>query len=112
MRFFAVIVALCTLLSACGDKNGEQILFFTHDGCPYCEKALQYINTNYDNLPMQILEVSKAQNMKRFIACADKFKLDKRKLGTPLICMKDGYILGWSEMDAAKFRKLVKTYVK
>ena len=112
MRFLAIVIAVCTLLSACGDKNGEQILFFTHDGCQYCEKALQYIKTNYNNLPMQILEVSKAQNMKRFIACTEKFKLDKRKLGTPLICMKNDYILGWSDMGAAKFRKLVKAYEK
>lgn len=111
MRFLAVIVAVSTLLSACSAKNSEQILFFTHEGCPYCEKAMAYINSNYKQLPIQVLEVSKPENMRKFVACANKFKLDKRKLGTPLICMKDNYILGWSDMDAAKFRKFVKPYL-
>ena len=107
-----MIVAVCSLLSACGDKDSDKILFFTHDGCPYCVQAMEYININYKQLPIQVLEVNKPENMRKFIACADKFKLDKRKLGTPLICMKDNYILGWSAMDAAKFRKFVKPYLK
>jgi len=112
MNLRTIIVAFVCLLSACGNNTEGQILFFTHEGCPYCDKALQYINANYKQLPMQVLEVGKPENMKKFVACANKFKLDKQKLGTPLICMDDNYILGWSDMNAAKFRKYVKPYIK
>ena len=67
MRCWLTVLVACFLFVACGNKDDEQILFFTHNGCPYCDKALNYINTNYKELPMQILEVENSANMRRFI---------------------------------------------
>ena len=102
---------ICLLLVGCGSQNAQTIEFYTHDGCPYCAKALKYIQINYPKLPIKVYEIDKPMNLRLFVECADKFKLDKKKLGTPLICMKEHYLMGWSSENQKLFNEYVKAYL-
>lgn len=112
MKKLTALLFVFLALVGCGQKQEAQIEFFTHDGCPYCEKALQFISANYPALPMQVLEVGKDENMKKFAACARRFKLTGSQLGTPLICMGDHYLLGWTPENETLFKEYVKPFVK
>ena len=103
---------VCLLLTGCNKPRAQEIEFFTHEGCPYCAKALQYIKINYPKLPIQVLEIEKAENMQKFVRCAEKFKLNKQQLGTPLICFRKQYIMGWSPENANLFNEYIKAYLK
>ena len=111
MRFFSLLAALF-LLSACGPQTSDEIEFFTHNGCPYCEKALKFIQINYPKLPIKVMEISSPQNMKKFVRCAKKFQLNTQQLGTPLICMKKHYLMGWNQENQDKFNTYVKEIIK
>lgn len=91
--------------------DNETIYFFTKDMCPYCNHAATYIATNYPQLHVEFKDITTEENMELMIACADKFKLNKRQLGTPLICMGQHYILGWSESEAKNFDSYVKDFL-
>ena len=43
------------------------------------------------------------------LVCAEKFDLPQNRLGTPLICMGNNYILGWSEKAPATFEAYLKS---
>ena len=111
MKYLVRVLVFCLLLAGCGNKEPQQVEFFTHEGCPYCSKALKYIQINYPQLPLKVMEISTPGNMHRFVLCAEKFKLNKKKLGTPLICMKDHYIMGWSAENRLLFDEYVKRYL-
>lgn len=87
--------------------QNDIIYFFSHKGCPYCNDALTYIKNNYNSLPITILDVEHKNNLELFIKCADKFRLDKRSLGTPLICIGNNYILGWNRDNEKKFDEYI-----
>ena len=88
------------------------IYFFTNDMCPYCNQAAFYIKQQYPDLEVSFKNIADEENMTLLMACADKFQLDKRRLGTPLICMGDTYVLGWSDAEKAKFDTAVKAFLK
>ena len=88
------------------------IYFFTKDMCPYCHQATAYITEQYPHLEVSFKNIADEENMTLLMACADKFQLDKRRLGTPLICMGDTYVLGWSDAEKAKFDTAVKAFLK
>lgn len=112
MRQFASFLVILLLLAGCGKRDPCSIEFFTHEGCPYCAKALKYIHINYPGLPIQVLEIGAEENMKKFVKCAVRFKLDIKKLGTPLICMDKHYIMGWSSESREQFNRYIKPYLK
>lgn len=101
----------CLILSGC-DYSSQEIQFFTHEGCPYCAKALKYIQINYPKLPVKVMEISTPGNMRKFVECANKFHLDKQNLGTPLICINNHYIMGWSSENQKKFNDYIQPYLK
>ena len=112
MKKLAVLLLWGLMLTGCGQKSETQVEFFTHNGCPYCEKALQYISANYPQLPMQVFEIGNDDNMKKFVACARRFKLTGTQLGTPLICMGQHYLLGWSPENEKLFNEYAKPFMK
>lgn len=90
----------------------DTIYFFSHYGCPYCNDALNFIATNFDKLNMKILDTDNKEDFELFIKCAEKFNLDKRQLGTPLICMGDKYFMGWGKQYEEEFRQYAKNFLK
>ena len=105
-----VFLPLFLILAGCTDLKDNKIYFFTKDGCPYCQKAENYISQNHPNVKIEYKDISKNTNYILFKKCAQKFKISKSHLGTPLICMGDDYILGWSEKSKEKFHKLIKNF--
>lgn len=92
--------------------DDDRIYFFTQTMCPHCNHAATYIAKTYPDLKIDYLEITDTQNQESFIACANKFHLNKRKLGTPLICMGQHYILGWTEEEQKHFDEYVKNFIE
>ncbi|MBR5130697.1 MAG: glutaredoxin family protein [Alphaproteobacteria bacterium] len=88
--------------------DAKMVYFFTKPGCPYCEKAEDYIKQMHPNLSVEYKNVKENSARALMLACAEKFNLPTNKLGTPLICMGDNYLLGWGDGASAKFEKALK----
>ena len=99
-----------TANTASAGIDNAHIYFFYQTSCPHCHHAAAYISSKYPNLKMIQADVRQADNFKLFLKCADKFKLDRNTLGTPLICMGDHYIMGWSDSDRVKFDSYVQKF--
>lgn len=122
----AMVIGLC----ACGDDSTsttssaaeketvaqdeirtDEIYFFFSNGCPHCHEALTYINAKYPNLKMAMVNVANPEGYTLFVKCAQKFKLGNR-IGTPLFCMGDNYLMGWADEYAPKFDAYVKPFLE
>ena len=95
------------------ELSDNKIYFFSQRGCPHCNKALEFIAKNFNNINnFEILDINdneknNEKNFKLFIKCAEKFNLDKNSLGTPLICIGNKYFLGWNSEYEKDFKKYV-----
>ncbi len=111
------LFAAVLLVSACGKKTETAVLddgkiyFFCYNECPYCHKAVEYIDQKYPNLGMSMVNIYVGNSFELFKKCGQKFNLGNN-IGTPLLCMGDKYIMGWSEENARKFDDYVKPYLK
>ena len=110
-------VAMLCLLGACGEKKTEvedlqpdKLYFFYSNGCPHCHSALEYINQKYPKLSLSMVNVANAGGYELLVKCARRFKLG-RQIGTPLLCMGDNYLMGWTPEYEAKFDSYVKPYL-
>ncbi len=117
-----LLYGLCFILlvlSGCNNQESpvqpkideSKIYFFYHDKCPYCHDALDFLNTNYPDLPITMVNVYNDGGFDLFKHCADKFKLGPN-IGTPLLCMGDNYIMGWSKDTPQKFNNYVQPFLK
>lgn len=121
LSIFVFALSFC-LLSACDKKTDElsagstndispnHVYFFYQTSCPHCHHAAAYITQKYPNLKMINLDVRRQSNYNLFLKCAAKFRLDQNTLGTPLICMGNHYIMGWSDTDRVKFDSYVQKF--
>ena len=73
--------------------------------------AIDYIDRQYPNLNMAMVNIHVGNGFELFKACGEKFRLGN-SIGTPLFCMGDKYLMGWSENNARKFDEYVKPYLK
>lgn len=111
-----ILLALCAgifLLSGCSKKEDlatDKIYYFYSESCGHCKSASSYINTHYPDLEMIKVDVATKAGYDMILKCAQKFKLGNR-IGTPLFCMGDRYVMGWSDKDAAKFNAYVKPFL-
>jgi glutaredoxin len=104
-------LALGLFTFGCDSKaqlDPKTIYFFTKPGCPYCERAEDYIKQMHPSLSVEYKNVKEISARDLMLACANKFNLPKNKLGTPLICMGDNYLLGWGPNAGAEFEKALK----
>ena len=76
-----------------------------------CRDAIDYIDRQYPNLNMAMVNIHVGNGFELFKACGEKFRLGN-SIGTPLFCMGDKYLMGWSENNARKFDEYVKPYLK
>lgn len=88
------------------------IYVFEQATCPHCHHAKQYISATYPNITVVYRNIAQKQNMQGLVACADKFHLDKQKLGTPLICMGQHVILGWGDKQQKQFDQYVQPFIQ
>ncbi|MBO5039118.1 MAG: hypothetical protein J6C85_06685 [Alphaproteobacteria bacterium] len=111
-----ILLALALVLfgfnaMAAEELAGDKIYFFTHNGCPYCEAAEAYISQNMKNSAIEQVSIDKPGGMYLFRKCVQKFKLG-REVGTPLFCMGDEYLMGWSDDNQRKLVELSKKFGK
>lgn len=89
----------------------NKIYFFYQDGCYHCHDAIEYIESNYKDLPLIAINIADKSGYKLFIKCVEKFNLGNR-VGTPLFWMNDNFVMGWSAENKALFDEYVKDFIK
>ena len=118
-KFLLSLICVVSLLSACQEHQNTQssteisadkIYFFYSNSCPHCHDAIAYLNKNHPDLKLSMENVSTQRGYELLFKCAEKFNLGNR-IGTPLFCMGDKYIMGWSDNNAAQFEEYVKPYL-
>lgn len=118
-KLISALFALIIIVG-CGDAgsknndaiNNEEIYFFYTTRCPYCHYALDFINKNYPEVELRMENVESKPSYDLFMKCAQKFDLPRNMLGTPLICIGDNYVLGWSDQSAESFGKYLQEMEK
>ncbi|MBQ4084739.1 MAG: glutaredoxin family protein [Alphaproteobacteria bacterium] len=98
-----ILTALCLF----SFSAQAEIQFFTRKGCPFCQKAKEYITSVNSEEKFSFLDITQEENLKLFIECAKRFDLDERKLGIPLICAEKEYIMGWNEEKQEQLQKIL-----
>lgn len=119
-KILLVLATVFSLLTACKDQGQvaaaaeeiapEKIYLFYSNSCPHCHDAIEYLNKNYPDLKVTMVNVANRQGYELFARCAQKFKLG-RMIGTPLFCMGNDYLMGWSPETANRFDVLVKPFL-
>ena len=118
-KIFTVLTLVVAFLTGCSDKSTsattnaetkEYISFFYSNTCPHCHEAMKFVNARYPDLRMNMVNVSTKQGQKKLLECAQKFNLGNR-VGTPLFCMGDKYIMGWSKEFGPRFDEYVQPFL-
>lgn len=112
------LICVMGLLGGCQEQTpsstqeieNNKIYFFYSNSCPHCHDAIAYLNKYHPNLKLSMENVSTQRGYELLFKCAKKFRLGNQ-IGTPLFCMGDKYIMGWSEQNAAQFEEYVKPYL-
>lgn len=89
----------------------DEIYIFVQQGCRHCMAAENFLKDKYPNLNVQLRDISEERHRKIFFGCGAKFGLSKLKMGTPLFCMGQHYILGWDQMAEKQFESYVKDFL-
>lgn len=89
----------------------DKIYYFYQNTCPHCHHAMEYINKKYPDLNMVMTNIANPGGYDLLVKCAHKFKLGNR-VGTPLFCMGDNYLMGWSAEYERTFDEYVRSFVK
>ena len=109
---FAVVCFIHTATSGNNDLlSDKEIYIFTQATCSHCWDAEDFLRDYYPDLKIQKKDIANTQNRRLFFACGAKFGLDKSKMGTPLFCMGDRYIMGWGRAERKQFEEYVKDYL-
>lgn len=111
-----LLVALVAVTAACSNdanviKDNEIYLFY-QNSCPHCHDAFQFFDSQMPDVKMNRVNVANREGWDLLLKCADKFNLDKNRLGTPLICMGNHYILGWGTDKQRQFLTYYKRFQK
>ena len=115
-KFYAIIGAFVLIVSGrvwAGVDDvlpAHEIVVFTQATCSHCWSAKDYVKEHYPDLTVQWRDISDEKNWKLMLVCASKFKIDKNRLGTPLFCMGQNYILGWGRSERKEFDEYVKDF--
>lgn len=88
----------------------DKVYFFYTSTCPHCHDAIEYINDVAPGLELEIFEI-RGVGRDLFLQCVNKFNLPGNSIGTPLICMGNNYIMGWSPVESVKFMEYVKPFI-
>lgn len=127
-KYICFIFLSCFVLIGCEDKkehenegrpfvvsdeiSNDRIYFFTKDMCPYCNHAAAFIQMHYPDLKVEFKNIDEKENWELMLECVKKFNINQRQIGTPLICMGENFILGWSSQNEEKFSAYVIPFLK
>lgn len=113
-KFLLTGVACIGLVGACSQENANKldpnkVYFFYQSTCPHCHHALEYINRSAPDVSLEMISID-GPGRDLFIQCVEKFDLPRDAIGTPLICMGDNYLMGWSPVYEVKFEEYIAPY--
>ncbi len=111
---FALLIFLCgcdTKTKETSSLSDDKIYFFYYNECPYCHQAIEYIDKKYPELNMAMVNIYVGDGFDLFKECGRKFNLGNN-IGTPLFCMGDKYLMGWSDFNAQRFDEYVQPFLK
>ncbi|MFI3241637.1 MAG: hypothetical protein R3Y43_03635 [Alphaproteobacteria bacterium] len=104
----AIFVCLFSLIStAKAEIDNNKIYLFYSQRCGHCHTAMEDIQKSHPKLEIEMMDIANKKAYKEMLLCAKKHNLGNR-IGTPLFCMGNNYLMGWSEENAKKFDILVK----
>lgn len=109
----AVLVAAAFCLGGCAEKSAiqsDKIYFFYSETCPHCHDAETYISQKHPGLKMEKVDVQTPRGYTLFVKCAEKFNLGQR-IGTPLFCMGDNYLMGWAPEYENRFNTYARPFL-
>ncbi len=109
-----IFIALSILLiSACSktEISDDKIYLFYSKNCGYCHVAIKDIAEAHPKLEIEMVDVEKNNGYDLFVACAKKHNLGNR-IGTPLLCIADNYMMGWSKDSIYTFNAKAKNFIK
>lgn len=118
MRKIFCLLLLLMLTAACKEPPAKtdstladnKIYFFYYNECPYCHDALDYLTQKYPNLKVTMVNIHNPGGYELLLRCAKKFKLGNN-VGTPLFCMGDRYLMGWSPQSPRQFDRYVQPFL-
>ena len=113
-KFFVAGISCIALLTACSKDDANKldpnkIYFFYQSTCPHCHHALEYINRSAPDVSLEMVSID-GPGRDLFLQCVEKFDLPRNAIGTPLICMGDNYLMGWSPEYEIKFDEYIAPY--
>ncbi len=83
------------------------IVFYTQDGCIYCKNAMDFIEREYPNLGIEIINIGSDVGYEKFVKAARSKKI--RHPGTPLFMLNETeYLIGWGKENEIKFKAFVE----
>ena len=116
-KILTCLLPIILLISACNSQSSSQealdnhkIYLFYHNECPYCIQDMDYINQNYPDLEVTMVNIYNNGGMKLLQQCAAKFNLGEQ-IGTPLFCFGDKYIMGWSQENISLFNQYATDFI-
>lgn len=112
---FYLCCVLFVFLVACTKKTEDlddsKIYFFYQVSCPHCHDAAEDIKEKYPDLKMVSKDIKYPGNFNLFQKAVKKYNIGDTA-GTPLICLGDKYIMGWSDRNKVLFDKYVESYLE
>ena len=109
------ILAVVLFVSACSGSvdnfDKSKVYFFYSNGCPHCHAALEYIDRNYANTPITMVNIATPGGYELCWKAAKHYKLNG-SIGTPMITFGDKYMLGWGTDSARQFDANIRSFLK
>ena len=113
-----LLTAILTLnISACDNTPREltelvpnKPYLFYSDSCPHCHEAQEFLNKKYPELKIIKVSVDNKNGARLMSQCTRKFKLGQR-VGIPLFCLGNQYIVGWSARYEQQFHNYIKPFL-
>ncbi len=113
-KFFCTLVIMTFVLCACHKEQNMEIdndiIIFTQQGCPHCEKAVDYIN-NYLLLKKPTLHIKQIdvshnnENIEILKHYLKKYNSYETRIGTPVIIFNNQLVIGWDITNKFKLKK-------
>ena len=110
---FYVLFLLLFTLCACNKQSNEidtDILIFTQQGCPHCEKAVDFINnkllTQKPSLRITQIDITdNGDSIKTLKHYLERYNFHGDRIGTPIIIFNNQLVMGWNVTNKFKLKK-------
>ncbi|MBR5598627.1 MAG: hypothetical protein IKW39_01155 [Alphaproteobacteria bacterium] len=90
----------------------DKIYFFAHSLSAPCSHAYGYLQANYPNLNIPIIDMKDSHNLELYKQCVKKFNIPNKELKLPLFCLKDDYVMGWTYGSSSALDKAIQRHLE